>query len=261
MAEKLVDLMVNEDPEKAGRFIDYCNSLAMAKKKNGDLINPWMRQRTPEQLYKYYKLVLNDGFEFDGQHITLQSTGVSYDYIAYKNKMYNVYPESIIDVQLVYKDDAFSFQKQSGKVAYTHEINNPFDQSDKDIKGAYCVVKNKRGEFLTLLSTADIEKHRKVAKQDYIWKNWFKEMALKTVIKKACKTHFADMYQNIETLDNENYDLENPLDISIETKEALEKLETVEAVQEYYNENKGKNKGIEQAFLAACSKRKEAIVG
>jgi hypothetical protein len=37
---------------------------------------------------------------------------------------------------------------------------------------------------------------------------WFTEMCLKTVIKKACKLHFGDIYTWIEEIDNENYDLD-----------------------------------------------------
>ena len=120
--------------------------------------------------------------------------------------MYNVYPESVIDCQLVREGDEFDFSKESGKVIYTHKISNPFEK--KEIIGAYCIIKNKRGEFITILTKDDIDKHRKVAKTDYIWRQWFDEMALKTVVKKACKLHFADVYQNIEEVDNENYDLE-----------------------------------------------------
>jgi hypothetical protein len=29
---------------------------------------------------------------------------------------------------------------------------------------------------------------------------------MKTVVKKACKIHFGDIYTNIEEMDNENYD-------------------------------------------------------
>lgn len=193
-------------------YIEYLLKLQSEKKKDGQnwvTKNPWMNHKTDDYLATIFRNVAQDGLVFDGDDITLQSTGVSYSYQAFKNKMFNAYPESVIDVNLVYKDDIFSSSKNSGHVKYSHEISNPFSRSEKDIVGGYCVIKNKRGEFLTLLSRDDIDKHRKVAKTDYIWQKWFSEMALKTVIKKACKQHFKDIYQNIETIDNENYDLEN----------------------------------------------------
>lgn len=192
---------------QVNNYIAYLQRLATEKQK-GNLKNPWMNQRTDDFLIRIFKVVADDGLVFDGDDITLQSTGVSYNYQAYKNKMLLAYPESVIDVSLVYQDDTFQFQKQSGKVQYTHTIGNPFNRDETAIIGAYCVIKNHRGEFLTLLSKKDIDKHRKVAKTDYIWKSWFAEMALKTIMKKACKQHFKDVFSNIEAMDNENYDLE-----------------------------------------------------
>jgi len=173
--------------------------------------------------------------------------------------MYLAYPESLIDVALVYKDDTFNFQKQSGKVIYTHNINNPFNQEQANIVGGYCVIKNKRGEFITILSMKNIEKHRKVAKTDYIWASWFHEMCLKTIIKKACKQHFADIFQNIETLDNEGYDLEKPLGIDIKDKAAVENLKTIPEIEQYWTANKGRNAGILKDFTKLCASRKAEI--
>lgn len=251
------------DQGEVETFVNYCDKLLTEKKKDGNqwvIKNPWMSQRKDLQLAEFFKMVRKDGLEFDGKHITLQSTGISYDYIAYKNKMFLAYPETLIDVGIIYKDDEFSFKKDSGIVTYTHKINNPFGQSEADMKGCYCVIKNKRGEFLTLLSMSDIEKHRKVAKTDSIWKAWFNEMALKTVIKKACKTHFSDIFQHIETLDNEQNDIDQTLNISIETKQDLEAILTIPELNSYFMSNKGKNSGIIKDFTKACASRKEQIV-
>jgi hypothetical protein len=167
-----------------------------------------MKQRKDDFLVRIFKAVADDGLVFDGDDITLQSNGVSYNYQAFNNKMLLAYPETVLDVSLVYESDTFQFSKQSGKVQYTHNIGSPFERDDSAIIGAYCVIKNHRGEFLTLLSKKDIDKHRKVAKTDYIWKSWFAEMAMKTIMKKACKQHFKDVFKTIETMDNENYDLD-----------------------------------------------------
>lgn len=261
--EKVKSLLSEYDPYKVERYIKYCTSVLTAKTQNkGQWVdkNPWMAKRSDDQLASFFKSVSNDNLDFDGKHITLISHGISYDYVAYKNKMLDVYPETKIDIQMVYKDDNFKFQKNSGKVTYTHELNNPFDQNEKDIKGGYCIIKNSRGEFITILSAADIDKHRKVAKTDSFWTKWFVEMAMKTIIKKACKVHFADIFQTIETLDNEQNDLEQSLTISIETKQGLEAILTVPELDTYYRDNKGKNSGITGEFIKACATRKAAIV-
>jgi len=231
----------NEEVEK---FSSYIIRLTLDKKRDGSLKNPWIQKRTEKQMSELYKRVKAEGLVFDGEHITLQSTGISYDYVAYKNKMYLVYPESIIDVQLVHEGDEINFEKENGKVSYSHKIKDPFKK--EALLGGYCVIKNKRGEFLTTLNSDDIDKHRKVAKTDYIWKQWFNEMALKTVIKKAVKQHFADIYTSIDEMDNENYNLDNPLEIDLKFKQEIDEITTVEGLKEYYQKNKGKGKEFDK---------------
>ena len=188
--------------------------------------------------------------------MTLQSTGINYDYVAYKNKMLLAYPESQVDLALVYKGDEFEVKKESGKVEYTHKITQPFGNSE--IVGGYCVIRNKRGEFLTILNASEIEKHRKLAKQDYIWANWFKEMALKTVIKKACKQHFADIFTSIEEVDNENYNLDNPLGLDVKWKSEIDAIETKEELLAYYAKNKGKGKEFDSYIAIKANQYRNA---
>lgn len=197
------------NPVAVDTYIKYCKRIELeVDSKSKKPKNPWFKYKKEDDLISWFKKVAEDKLYIDGVHVTIQSTGISYDYIAFKNRMYSKYPDSVIDVQLVYDGDVFNFEKISGQVSYTHKISSPFNRDDKDIIGAYCVIKNKRGEFLTTLTRQEIDKHRRVAKTDMIWSYWFAEMALKTIIKKACKQHFADIYQNIETIDNENYDPE-----------------------------------------------------
>ena len=207
----LIEKSTGEDfnKESAERFASYCLRTKNDKDKQGNFKNSWMQAKSVEELDLLYRRVKRDGMDFDGVHITLQSTGVSYDYVAYKNKMLMAYPESKIDIQLVYEGDGFNFTKDSGEVIYSHHLKEPFNQSDSRVIGGYCVVKNKRGQFLTILSSEELEKHRKAAKTDSIWKFWFKEMCMKTIIKKAVKYHFQDVYEGIDELDNENYEPEN----------------------------------------------------
>ncbi len=244
--DEIIKLLKDYPQEEAENFASYCIRLLLAKKRDGSLQNPFMQKKTAEQMATLFKRVAKDGLVFDGEHITLQYTGISYDYIAYKNKMFLAYPESTIDVNLVYEGDKFSVAKESGSIMYSHKIGDPFNQNEKNIKGGYCVIRNKRGEFITLLSKADIDKHRKVAKTDFIWKQWFVEMATKTIIKKACKLHFSDIFQNIEKNDNENYELENPLDLDLKIKQEIDKIETVKELKDYYKENKGKGKDFDK---------------
>ena len=241
---KIIELLKNV--EHAEQFASYVIKLETETDKEGRLKNQWMKGRKEEEMVALFNRVAEDGLVFDGKHITLQSTGISYDYVAYKNKMLLAYPESKIDVSLVYQGDDFSVAKESGSVIYSHNIKNPFDRKEADIIGGYCVIQNRRGEFLTIMSKEDIEKHRKTAKTDYIWRQWFIEMALKTIIKKAVKQHFSDVFEKIEDNDNENYSLDNPLDLELKTKQEIDEITTLEDLKKYYEKNKGQGSAFDE---------------
>ena len=196
------------DKKGADVFINYCRTSEIEiDKKSGKPKNYFWQKINANKLAYLFNKVAEDGLVFDGKHVTLQSTGVSYDYVAYKNKMLIAYPESLIDLQLVYDGDSFSFKKESGKVTYKHEFSDPFGQTDDKIIGGYCVVKNMRGEFITILTKEDLVKHKSVAKTKYIWNAWFKEMCLKTIMKKAVKVHFDDVFEDMNEEDNKQNDL------------------------------------------------------
>jgi hypothetical protein len=237
------------------KYVNHIWSLSAGGK------NPWINEKSDEYLIATYENVAATGLTFDGNHITLQKTGVSFDYQAYKNKMLLVYPESNIDVELVYTGDIFTFTKDSGQVLYKHEIKDPFGHTDDQIVGGYCVVKNRRGNFLTLLTRAEIDKHRKVARTDYIWSAWFVEMARKTVIKKACKNHFEDIFQRINDVDNESINLENPLDIDVKVKGEIEGIATIEELHKYWLANHDDHKANARSFNLLVSNRKAELEG
>ena len=97
----------------------YIKELKEKKKKDGDkwvVANEWALKKTDVWFSDCYKKIETTGLVFDGVHITINERGVSFDYVAYKNKMLLAYPESLLDVQLVYKDDELYFEKDSGKV-------------------------------------------------------------------------------------------------------------------------------------------------
>lgn len=261
---QIVELLVSEEnQENVNAYAIYCQSVLDQKDKDGKKKNPWMVHNHPQKLAEAFQLIRSQGLVFDGKHITWQSTGISFDYVAYKNKMLLVYPESRIDISVVYKGDSFEVSKDSGRVVYSHKLNNVFETKEEDIVGAYCVIKNDRGEFITTLNADEIKKHRAIAKTDYIWKAWFKEMVLKTVIKKAVKYHFDDVFVAIESEDNQGYDLEllpkntDPvfLDKLQEVKEQIDVIQTIDELKKFYQLNKGLGKD----FDAYVTKRKAEL--
>ena len=73
--------------EQVEQFASYIIKLENERDRYGKLKNPWLANRTEEEMAELFRRVAEDGLVFDGKHITLQPTGISYDYIAYKNKM------------------------------------------------------------------------------------------------------------------------------------------------------------------------------
>jgi len=253
----IVDLLKDSDAQHAEAFAAYIVEQHQAKDKTtGKWKNYFLHSRTEQEMADLFKRVEAEGLVFDGKHITIQSTGISYDYIAYKNKMLLVYPESKIDLELVYKGDTFKFNKTNGTVDYSHIVADPFKKDEDDIVGGYCVIKNKRGEFITRLNSEEIAKHRAVAKTDYIWNKWFVEMCLKTIIKKACKYHFDDIFSEITEMDNENSSLENPVDLPIDHKAALDEINNLNDLKEYWEKHRGSGKEFDQYI----SIRKDQII-
>lgn len=258
MKEQIINLLKDHNQSHVEQFASYIEKLQTEKHKKGEhagkLKNPWALKVTAEKFADWFNRVHEHGLVFDGVHITLSNVGISFDYQAYKNKMLIKYPESKISLAVVYEGDSFSFSESDGKVSYTHEHKDPF-KNDKEIIGAYCVVKNQRGEFLTMMGLDEIKKHRQAAKTQYIWKQWPKEMTLKTVIKKACKYHFNDVFQHVQEMDNVNYDLDLPLGVDPRIMEEIENIKTLQGLTEYYNRNKPKD----PAILALLTKRKEQL--
>lgn len=265
--EKVANLLIDLDAVKVQKYIDYVEKL-ITETKDGKLKNQWANSLKDEQIAEFFKIVTKEGLEFDGKHIYIANSygkiSIGYDYQAYKNKMYIVYPESIIDVGLVRESDTYNSWKESGKVCYKHITGNPF--GNETVKGVYCIIKNRRGEFITELSGADIEKHRKKAKSDNVWNEWFEKMCLKTGIKSAVSMHYQDVFGEMIAIDNEESDLDKTLDISVDMKREIENLSTKEELSAYYEKHVGKASEMKYdpyekaAIIKTLASRKQEIL-
>jgi hypothetical protein len=226
-------------------FIKYLTEL---KKDSKNQVNNYLSN---DIAIYFLKQVVKDGLVIDGKHILFMvrygKLSVEFDYIAYKNLLLKKYPESIIDYDVVYKDDDFSFEKKDGKIFHTHIKNSIFKK--EEIKGAYCIIKNKRGHFSSILNKEDIDKIQNISKGSNCWKNWYEKMVFKTVLRDCIKKLSSDEFGNIETLDNENYDLERPVNVSVEHTEAFKKINDIDELKKYIEENEDKVKNT-NAFKA-----------
>ena len=221
------------DKIKVDIFKRYINTLRTEKdRKTGKLKNYWATKTSDEDFAHLFEKVAAENLFLDGETITIQNRGkllLCFGYQAYKNKIKAIYPETVFDIQLVKKGDEFTIKKESGKVIYSHDIKNPFEiPTQKNISGAYCIIKNNTGEFFEAMGIDEIEQCKKTSLMQSIWSNWYGEMSLKSVIKRGCKRHFSDMFTGVEKLDNEGYEpelLEQKKDKVLELFEDLVKNE------------------------------------
>lgn len=106
-----------------------------------------------------------------------------------------------IRFDVLYRCDAEEMQ-QSGQELFDPDtfeptvreklIDDAGDRSAEQIVGAWCAVKLKgqdKWRKLYMLRS-EIEKHRKASKapNSPAWKDWYKDMAIKTVVKKLCRS-------------------------------------------------------------------------
>ena len=203
---ELKQMLQTCDPVKVDKFISYLDLLSQK--------NNWVNTLPHAEYARIFKEVLDTGLTIDGQDVTLQYMSkqrklqISLNYQAYKNLVLLKYPNATFDIELVREGDDFSIHKENGSVIYHHKIGNAF--KDRDILGAYCIIKNIKkdsDDILETISIDEINKIKKTARTTTIWDKWFSEMCLKTIIKRACKRHFRDITVNADKLDNENYDL------------------------------------------------------
>ena len=260
MREQLVEAGVpKEDVE---RYIAYVNQALNDEQRKGDGKGVVDKHNTDElfQLFmKYWRL----GVPINGVDAAITGKNVvMVSYHGYKNKVLSSYPETLLDIQLVRETDVFKVKKDSGRVEYTHELKDVFD--NKPIVGAYVVIKNKRGEFLEILNKADFESMKKSGKMQYLWNTWESEFWLKSVIKRACKRHFNDITAEIDKLDNDNFGAAKPGEnqnegapLSAQAEETIKDFNSSKTLEDLHEKwNKTELKNIPEVVKAKDDKKK-----
>jgi hypothetical protein len=259
--KELKQLLKDQPKERVKVYADYISALETQKKSNKELVNKWIKYFTPSKAAAIFTKVALDGLFVDGDSILLVYRGGSvredYNYQAYKNRLLIAYPNTKFDLNLVHKGDKFDFKKIDGKIEYIHQIGDPF-KNNRQIIGAYCIIKNKRGEFLETLNMEEIQKMRNVARTQNIWENWEGEMILKSVIKRSCKRHFKDLVTNIEETDKDNYNLDN-VNLDSKYQEEIEKAQDVKTLGVIYERYKNKEGIDEEAFLNKLGEKRKEI--
>ena len=133
----------------------------------------------------------------------------------YVHRLTSKLDNCVVHVGLVHKGDVFTVESSGSLETYSHKPADPFASSDTDCVGAYCYVSWTTGNgeahsIVGRMGAADIQKIRSSAKTDMIWKKWWSEQAKKSVIKRTCKVQFSSITDDLDTIDNEQYDMKEP---------------------------------------------------
>lgn len=160
------------------------------------------------ELYSLIVKYLNAGTNLDGVNVVLTGKNMGLiTYHGFMNKVKASHKNVFFDIQLVREGDKFNFKKKDGKVEYTHEIGNPFENGK--IIGSYCIVKFDNGnESLELLNDRDFSEMKSSSRNQSTWNKWESEFWRKSVIKRACKVYFAEEIEALNSLDNQDFGLE-----------------------------------------------------
>jgi len=213
--DEIKESLVDINKSFVDKFLSYYDDSARAEqgKNSKGYDKPKTVSSQPvEVLSGLVKKFHNLGLPIDGVNVVITGKNMAMvTYNGYKNKVLETYPETEFDVQLIREGDTYSFAKESGSVIYSHNISDPFADSEPKIIGAYCVIKNKRGEFLETLNMNDYKEMKSGSKQSALWDKWASEFWLKSVIKRACKRHFNDIVSDIDKVDNEDFGLSDEI--------------------------------------------------
>lgn len=194
---------------EADQFLAYVQGEktreAASKAKDPKAFTP-VTNNTEEQQYTMAFKWHAQGLIIDGVNVVITGRGMSMvTYNGYKNKVKQVYPDATFDIQLVRQGDDFKVAKENGSVIYTHNFGDPF--GNKEIIGAYCVIKFGNNDYFEALGKEDYEKMKSSSKNPTTWNKWASEFWLKSVIKRACKRHFNDITVELDRMDNDDFGL------------------------------------------------------
>ena len=199
-------------------FAYATNQMLIATKQNTGNIDPM-------SIKEAFKASLDTGIPVDKRqlaYVVKYGNAIQYQlgYKGFIHRIKEMFPNSVVKAELVYKDDIFEVTRTDGQVKYTHKLSNPF-ASIKDLAGAYAYIEftdeQGRHSFIETMSYSAIMQIRGKAKTKFVWDEWFGEMAKKAVIRRLCKTLFVGdpIFQQFEDVENNNYEMK-PEPVKIE---------------------------------------------
>jgi recombinational DNA repair protein RecT len=211
-----------QNPEGKNDARRYCASvLAEIEKTAGDK-NKDLTVCRPDSIVQCMIDAAQFKIMIDGrQHAHIVKYGnratLQIGYRAYLAKIKEHYPDADFTVEPIYNGDNLEVWHDESGSHYKLAKKSVFGNSDENLQGVLFAVKyTENGRLISKVVPVDrsrIDRARKAAKQDFIWKTDFIEKAKAAAIKNACKHLFASltMVQEISSYDNNaNFDVDKP---------------------------------------------------
>lgn len=140
--------------------------------------------------------------------------------IGYKGLLHKVRklrPGIYIEVNLLYKEDEFSYQSQSGKAEYTYKPKNPTRADFGQVSGGFVfmswIQNGREYSCIHTMSRSEIDQARKASKAGSSgpWNSWPGEMMKKVILRRACKIEFIGdpEMEAVLDIDNREYNFDN----------------------------------------------------
>lgn len=212
----------NDERSKAKAMACAASVLAEVQKTAGDSKKD-LTVCAPDSIAQAMVDAAQFGLQIDGrQHAYLIKYGnravFQPGYRAYIFKIKEAYPDANIVVEPIFEGDVFKIIDDGGNQSYTHERKDAFCTDPAKLKGVLVAVQYTDNGRLIKRAVAvpkeRIERARRAAKQDFIWKSDYIEKAKAAAVKNACKYMFVALqglqemigYDNKANFETRNYE-------------------------------------------------------
>lgn len=137
-------------------------------------------------------------------------------HIGYKGYLYKIRQlrkGAHVEVHLLWPEDEFSYQSQSGRVEYTYKPAKPIRNDFNAISGGFVYMawtqNGREYSCVHTMSKEEINAARQASKAKYgPWQTWTGEMMKKVVLRRACKLEFIGEPEMERVLENDNKEYE-----------------------------------------------------
>ena len=137
-------------------------------------------------------------------------------HIGYKGYLYKIRQlrkGAYVEVHLLWSDDEFSYQSQSGRAEYTYKPAKSVRSDFGNVTGGFVYMawsqNGREYSCVHTMSRQELDEAKRASKaKNGPWNNWPGEMMKKVILRRACKLEFIgdpDMERIIES-DNKEYD-------------------------------------------------------